>query len=103
MTTEELQEQVKLSNIQENEDMITALGNQEKVDRFNKLSKQMDSSNIKLADEAFEKFNSEFGDLTDEQDILIYGRRGVGPPTADEFERLIEARRSIDDLEDEEF
>ena len=53
MTTEELQEQVKLSNIQENEDMITALGNQEKVDRFNKLSKQMDSSNIKLADEAF--------------------------------------------------
>ena len=103
MTTEELQEQVKLSNIQENEDMITALGNQEKVDRFNKLSKQMDSSNIKLADEAFEKFNSEFGDLTDEQDILIYGRRGVGPPTADEFERLFEARRSIDDLEDEEF
>ena len=103
MTTGELEEQVKLSKAKENEDMIIALGSQERVNRFNKLDRQMNSSNIKLSDEASEKFDIEFGDLTDEQDILIYGRKGVGPPTADEFKALFEARRVIEDLEDREY
>ena len=103
MTTEELEGQVKLSRDQENKNMVTALGSQKKVDLFNKLDSQQNSSNTKLADEASEKFDIEFGDLTDEQDILVYGRFGEGPPTSDEFKGLFEARKVINDLEDREY
>ena len=100
MTSDELDEAIKAESLSEAAKMLKALGTEERVKRFDVLQRKMNNyGNPKLADEAADLFDKEFGDLTEAQERLIYGIGEEGI-SVDELKRLKMARENVDDLED---
>ena len=74
MSREGIQGWLKNVKQQETDDLLKALGSEEKVKRFNQLdTRRSSTSNLDTADKASEQFDAEFGNLTPEQEKLVYG------------------------------
>ena len=102
MSREGIQGWLKNVKQQETDDLLKALGSEEKVKRFNQLdTRRSSTSNLDTADKASEQFDAEFGNLTPEQEKLVYGTNlPDGTPSAEDLQfvenglELIELNKS---------
>ena len=79
-------------------DLIIALG-EAGAKEFKRLDRARNSSNRKRADAASAEFDARFGNLTPEQERLVYGESGDSRPTVDELDEMIKAHSDVETLD----
>jgi hypothetical protein len=79
-------------------DLVAALG-EEGASKFKQLDRARNSSNPQRADAASAEFDALFGNLTPEQERLIYGDPGNPRPTTDQLDALILAHSDVGTLD----
>jgi hypothetical protein len=79
-------------------DLIIALG-EAGAKEFKRLDRARNSSNRKRADAASAEFDARFGNLTPEQERLVYGESGDLRPTVDELDEMIKAHSDVETLD----
>ena len=78
----------------EHSDLLKAFGSEERVQRFNKLDRMQNSMDPKRADEGSRLMAEEFGDLTPDQEALIYGY-GDTRAQVDDIKEVIQAHQDV--------
>ncbi len=76
--------------------LVRALGSEEAAAEFNRLDRKRNSSNPDRADQGEAEFNAKFGDLTPEQERLIYGI-GETDAAADDIKDVLDAHNTRSD------
>lgn len=73
--------------------LVRALGGEDAAKEFNRLDRKQNSSNPDRADEGAREFDVKFGNLTAEQERLIYGIGETGP-SVDDIEDVLRAHQT---------
>lgn len=91
---EDLQSILERKQLSDRDALLKALGSEERVRRFNSLDRTMNSLDPRRADEASAQFDREFGNLTPEQERLIYGI-GETDAQVDDIKELLRAYSDV--------
>lgn len=79
------------------ENLLKALGTKERVKRFEQLDARRNSANTTVAGKASKQFDEEFGNLTAEQELLIFGSSADDLSlTIDELKEILEAKNFVE-------
>ena len=89
-TPEQLEQMLAEKEASDEEKLVRALGSKERADRFNRLDRAQNSSNPDRADRAKKQMDEEFGQLTPEQERLIYGI-GESDASAEDIRQVLAA------------
>lgn len=73
--------------------LVRVLGGEDAAKEFNRLDRKQNSSNPDRADEGAREFDAKFGNLTPEQERLIYGTGETGP-SVDDIEDVLKAHQT---------
>lgn len=102
LSRDELEAGITEAGKSDRENLIQAFGGDEaKAAEFERLDRRRNSSNPVTADAASAEFDAKFGDLTPEQERLVYGIGETGLQLED-MRRLHAAREPLTDVPDQE-
>jgi hypothetical protein len=82
------------------ESLVRAFGSKEAADEFARLDRRRNSSNPRVSDEASAEFDRRYGNLTPEQERLVYGIGEEGVPQVDDIRDVLRASQDSHDLTD---
>lgn len=92
---EEIAAQIEEAQLSDHAKLVRALGSEEAAAEFNRLDRRRNSSNPTIADEASQAFDEKFGNLTPDQERLVYGSIEDKAPTADELQEILQAHQDV--------
>lgn len=97
MTRDQVWALIEEKQMSDYQKLVKALGNEQKAKDFERLDRLRNSTNVERADKAEAEFDAKYGDLTREQERLIYGIRERDLQVS-ELKSVLMAIETVEDL-----